>query len=345
MDLAASSRMRHVLAATAGAAAAAPRLCVVTGANKGIGYAIAKELAATPGVRCVATARSAERGRAAVAQLIAEGAPADSIEFGQLDLDSADSIDAFAGWLGRAHGGLDILVNNAAIAFNSTSPELFEEQARPTLHTNFFQTSRLTERLKPLLRADARVVFVASGSGTGRIGGASGGGGIVGGIGGTDGLAEGGGEGGRGGCDGGRGDGTNGGDIGGSGGGNAGGVSGGSTGIATVTLEAAPKATGSLDKTKRAIAIMLRAPSDRAHIAPLRRQWENSSPGSPSSFSSSSSSSPSTSSSSSASTTSALLIPAGTTCLFWFRVVLFLLTKKEACGSSLSNASASLPFP
>ena len=186
----------------------------------------------------------------------------------------------------------------------------------------------------------------ASGSGTGRIGGASGGGGIVGGIGGTDGLAEGGGEGGRGGCDGGRGDGTNGGDIGGSGGGNAGGVSGGSTGIATVTLEAAPKATGSLDKTKRAIAIMLRAPSDRAHIAPLRRQWENSpSPGSPSSFSSSSSSSPSTSSSSSASTTSALLIPAGTTCLFWFRVVLFLLTKKEACGSSLSNASASLPFP
>ena len=88
-DAAAGRRLRHVLASTrpAGGAPGRQRLCVVTGANKGIGYAIAKQLGATAGVHCIATARSAQRGGQAVAALIADGVPADSIEFRQLDLD------------------------------------------------------------------------------------------------------------------------------------------------------------------------------------------------------------------------------------------------------------------
>lgn len=141
-------------------------MCVVTGANKGIGKAIAKALALTPGHLCIATARSEPRGQAAVAELVLEGVPEESIEFKQLDLDNPESIAAFATWLGETHRSLDVLVNNAAIAFNSTSPEPFSQQARPTIYTNFAQTVLLTDSLVPLLRRDARVVFVASGAGT-----------------------------------------------------------------------------------------------------------------------------------------------------------------------------------
>jgi NAD(P)-dependent dehydrogenase (short-subunit alcohol dehydrogenase family) len=163
---------QHRAAAAAAAAAAASsvqpprRVCVVTGANKGIGQAIARSLALTPGVLCIATARSEQRGRAAVAELIAGGVPATSIAFRQLDLDSDDSIAAFVAWFRAAHDALGVLVNNAAIAFNSESTEPFAEQARPTISTNFLQTMSLTDRLAGLVQRGSRVVFIASGAGT-----------------------------------------------------------------------------------------------------------------------------------------------------------------------------------
>ncbi|CAE7889850.1 CBR1 [Symbiodinium microadriaticum] len=63
---------------------------------------------------------------------------------------------------------LDVLVNNAAIAFKAADPTPFKDQTVPTLAINFFATMRLTDRLLPLLRGSAaagrepRVVNVAS---------------------------------------------------------------------------------------------------------------------------------------------------------------------------------------
>ena len=80
------------------------RVCVVTGANKGIGLALAKALASTPGLHVIGTTRTVANGEAAQAELAAEGV---HVEFRQLDIDSADSVESFVGELGP----VDVLVN------------------------------------------------------------------------------------------------------------------------------------------------------------------------------------------------------------------------------------------
>ena len=54
-------------------------------------------------------------GKAALSELNKEGL---SPSFHQLDIDDIDSIKAFADYIKEKHGGLDVLVNNAAIAYN-----------------------------------------------------------------------------------------------------------------------------------------------------------------------------------------------------------------------------------
>src|SRR6188474_2997677 len=87
-------------------------VALVTGANKGIGYAIARELAAR-GFTVLVGARDRARGEAAAAQIAGARAIA-------LDVTRADSIAAAAAWIQRELGRLDVLVNNAAIARVST---------------------------------------------------------------------------------------------------------------------------------------------------------------------------------------------------------------------------------
>mmetsp|Transcript_16437 Transcript_16437/g.51479 ORF Transcript_16437/g.51479 Transcript_16437/m.51479 type:complete len:360 (-) Transcript_16437:412-1491(-) len=140
------------------------RLAVVTGANKGIGFAIAEQLLPTVSLLIVAC-RDPARGEATAKRL------GDGCVFEELDLSSEASIDAFASRIADKYGAIDVLVNNAAIAFKSADPTPFAEQTTPTLATNFWGTVRLTEALTPLLeaaakeRGAARLVNVASMSG------------------------------------------------------------------------------------------------------------------------------------------------------------------------------------
>jgi carbonyl reductase 1 len=136
---------------------------VVTGANKGIGHAIAKKLG-KEGVTTILTARNPELGAAAQKQLKEEGV---DVEFHQLDISDRDSIESFAKWLETKHGGLDILVNNAGFAFKGNT--FGADEARQTNAINYFGTRDLTQRLLPLLKkskAGARIVFVGSRAGT-----------------------------------------------------------------------------------------------------------------------------------------------------------------------------------
>ncbi|XP_028770330.1 (+)-neomenthol dehydrogenase-like isoform X2 [Neltuma alba] len=89
------------------------RYAVVSGGNKGIGFAICKQLA-SEGITVVLTARDEKRGLDAVDRLRELGL-SDHVIFHQLDVTDPASIASLAHFLNTHFGKLDILVNNAAI--------------------------------------------------------------------------------------------------------------------------------------------------------------------------------------------------------------------------------------
>ncbi|WP_106403310.1 oxidoreductase [Actinocorallia populi] len=134
------------------------RLAVVTGANSGIGFITARELARR-GAHVVLACRDPERGRAAVTRLRSE-VPAARLELRRVDLSSLASIREFAArW---DHDRLDLLVNNAGIAMVpfARTRDGFESQ----FGVNHLGTFALTGLLLPALLAapDPRVVTVSS---------------------------------------------------------------------------------------------------------------------------------------------------------------------------------------
>uniref|UniRef100_A0A8C5K3D6 Carbonyl reductase (NADPH) n=1 Tax=Jaculus jaculus TaxID=51337 RepID=A0A8C5K3D6_JACJA len=135
------------------------RVALVTGANKGIGFAITRELCRKFSGDVVLTARDEARGRAAVQQLQAEGL---SPRFHPLDIDDLQSIRELRDFLRTEYGGLDVLVNNAGIAFKMNDPTPFPVQAEVTMKTNFFGTRDICTELLPLIKPQGRVVNVSS---------------------------------------------------------------------------------------------------------------------------------------------------------------------------------------
>ncbi|XP_049817428.1 carbonyl reductase [NADPH] 1 [Aethina tumida] len=138
------------------------KVAVVTGANKGIGYEIVKGLCKKFNGVVYLTARNAAKGESAVQQLKLEGL---NPKFHQLDITSQDSVDTFKEYIKTTYGGLDLLVNNAAICYLKTATEPFGEQAENTFAVNYFGTLRLCDALFPLLRNNAKVVNVSSSAG------------------------------------------------------------------------------------------------------------------------------------------------------------------------------------
>jgi carbonyl reductase 1 len=134
----------------------------VTGSNKGIGFAIVKELCSKFNGEVYLTSRNIERGEAAVDELKKLGLRP---LYHQLDIDDESSVIKLRNYLKITYGGLDVLVNNAAIAFKPTASETFGEQATLTLHTNFFNTLRASDILFTILKPHARIVNVSSSAG------------------------------------------------------------------------------------------------------------------------------------------------------------------------------------
>jgi NAD(P)-dependent dehydrogenase (short-subunit alcohol dehydrogenase family) len=145
---------------------ATPRIAVVTGGNKGIGFEICRQLAAR-GVNVVLTARSQRRGAQAAKKLQGEGL---NVIFHPLDVTVPDQVHALARYLETAHRRCDVLINNAGIALDrysrsvlDTPPRLFQD----TLGTNFYGPLRLCQALIPMMRRQryGRVVNLSSGLG------------------------------------------------------------------------------------------------------------------------------------------------------------------------------------
>jgi NAD(P)-dependent dehydrogenase (short-subunit alcohol dehydrogenase family) len=140
-------------------------IALVTGANKGIGKEIARQLSAK-GVHVLVGARHQERGEKAVAELRSNGL---SVEFMELDVTSQASVDDAAAELEHRYGRLDILVNNAGMRDDwCPGSEVPVDTLQKTFETNVIGAFRVTKALLPLLRKSkhGRIVNMSSGLGS-----------------------------------------------------------------------------------------------------------------------------------------------------------------------------------
>ncbi|PIA32411.1 hypothetical protein AQUCO_04500189v1 [Aquilegia coerulea] len=135
-------------------------IAVVTGANRGIGFEIARQLAVL-GLTVVFTSRDLDKLNEATKPLLEQGL---SVVTHQLDILSQESVQLFADWISRVYGGLDILVNNAGVNFNIGSDNSVEF-AETVINTNYYGTKRMIKAMIPLMKCStyaSRIVNVSS---------------------------------------------------------------------------------------------------------------------------------------------------------------------------------------
>lgn len=138
------------------------KLAVVTGANKGIGYCTTKQLCRRFEGFVLLTARDSRRGAAAVEKLKAEGLHP---IFHELDVTNLESIEKLKSFIERNFGRVDILVQNAGIAYEDSYEIPPLNKVRRTIDTNFTGVLEVFRNLYPLLQNGARIVNVTSGLG------------------------------------------------------------------------------------------------------------------------------------------------------------------------------------
>ncbi len=140
------------------------KIALITGANKGLGFEMARQLGKT-GVTVVLAARDPQKGEAAAAKLRGEGL---DVQFLKLDVTNKADRAAAAAFLDKKFGRLDILINNAGISAEVLGTGKVsvstEDALRRTFETNFFAPVALTQALLPLLKkSDAgRIVNMSS---------------------------------------------------------------------------------------------------------------------------------------------------------------------------------------
>lgn len=149
---------------TVGGPRLAGRVALVTGANRGLGLAVARELGLL-GARVLVGARRQAAGEAAAAGLRADGIDARRVV---LDVEDDASVAAAVTAVDVVEGRLDVLVNNAGILLHGTVLRFDEDAARRSLDTNLLGPWRVTAAFAPLLRRSrhGRVVNVSSGAGS-----------------------------------------------------------------------------------------------------------------------------------------------------------------------------------
>jgi NAD(P)-dependent dehydrogenase (short-subunit alcohol dehydrogenase family) len=144
------------------------RLAVVTGANRGIGREVARQLA-DRGLDVIIGARDDTKARAAADRIGADSH--------QLDVADDDGVAAFTEWLSRRSGKVDVLVNNAAVHYDSGQRAADADLGVVTeaIEVNLLGAWRATRALLPLMAAGGRIVNVSSGAGSfGETNGSSG---------------------------------------------------------------------------------------------------------------------------------------------------------------------------
>lgn len=132
------------------------KIAIVTGANKGIGYAIVKGLCQKFDGVVYLTSRDEERGLKAVADLKKKFC---NPVYHQLDVADEESVKRFGDFIKKKHTGIDILINNAGVS------SIFEntyESKKSIIDINYKGLLNVEKYLFPLLKGKSRVVNVSS---------------------------------------------------------------------------------------------------------------------------------------------------------------------------------------
>ena len=135
------------------------RVAVVTGAHRGIGLEICRQLVKLGGIHVVLTARDAGKGEAAAKKL--------GVDFHVLDVASEESVRQFARWLEATHQRCDILVNNAGVLADPRGSRVLDSKPatwRETLDTNLLGPLLMIQALAPLMKKHryGRIVNLSS---------------------------------------------------------------------------------------------------------------------------------------------------------------------------------------
>ena len=141
-------------------------IALITGANRGIGFALAQTLARDHHFHVLLGARNQKSGSEAVSKLQSQGLSVDLVE---LDVSSDSSIAQAAAFVNEKYGYIDVLVNNAGFMLESDGTVELDNMRRTfreTFETNVFGAAAVTEAFVPLLENSAhtppRVVFLSS---------------------------------------------------------------------------------------------------------------------------------------------------------------------------------------
>jgi NAD(P)-dependent dehydrogenase (short-subunit alcohol dehydrogenase family) len=141
---------------------ATKKVALITGANKGIGFEVARQIAKA-GWTVLAAARNEELGKEATEKLIAEGL---DVRFIHLDLNKPETAETAAQTIQEEYGKLDLLINNAGINVRGDGPpsKVKIEALETVMRTNYVGAVAVTQAMLPLLRraGKAQVLNVSS---------------------------------------------------------------------------------------------------------------------------------------------------------------------------------------
>ena len=138
------------------------KIAVVTGANRGLGFEICRQLA-IKGVRVILSARNETKGKEAAENLKKEGL---DVDYHQLDVTDKNSIHQLAEYVKERYGKLDILINNAGILIDSEDlcATVDIDVVRKTFETNVCGALLISQELVPLMKKseNGRIINISS---------------------------------------------------------------------------------------------------------------------------------------------------------------------------------------
>jgi NAD(P)-dependent dehydrogenase (short-subunit alcohol dehydrogenase family) len=141
------------------------QVAVVTGANRGIGLEVARQLAER-GIHVVLTSRDKNKGQQALNHLLDRSLP---VSLFQLDVTSSDDATRLSNYLVKTFGRVDILVNNAAVYLDEGDKllDIPIETVQDSFDANFFGAYYLCKMLVPVMKKNSygRIVNISSGYG------------------------------------------------------------------------------------------------------------------------------------------------------------------------------------